>query len=130
MNKTILTSGILLGILGIILGAFGTHGLEKIVNANAVASFETGVRYQIYHALFLLFLGSWEGLGNKQKKLVFITIILGVLLFSFSIYLLALNGLTTFDFKQIAFVTPVGGTFLIFGWFLAGYYILTGKSVK
>lgn len=52
MNKTLLTTGAILGILGIILGAFAAHGLQKLVDADAIATFETGVRYQIYHAFF------------------------------------------------------------------------------
>ena len=127
MNKTILLTGILFGMLAIIFGAFGAHGLEKLVEQDAVDTFETGVRYQMYHALFLLFLGLWDGIGKKQKKFVFWSIVLGVLLFSFSIYLLAMNSLVTFDFKTIAFLTPIGGIFLIFGWFFLGYCILTKK---
>ena len=127
MNKTIVLVGILLGMLAIIFGAFGAHGLEKLVEQDAVDTFETGVRYQMYHALFLLFLGLWNGIGKKQKKFVFWAIVLGVLLFSFSIYLLAMNSLVGFDFRSIAFLTPIGGVFLIFGWFLLGYCILTKK---
>ena len=127
MNKTILLTGILLGMLAIIFGAFGAHGLEKLVEQDAVDTFETGVRYQMYHALFLLFLGLWDGIGKKQKKFVFWSVVLGVLLFSFSIYLLAMNSLVSFDFKVIAFLTPIGGVFLILGWLLLGYYTLTKK---
>ncbi|UII74573.1 DUF423 domain-containing protein [Flagellimonas sp. HMM57] len=130
MNKTIMLMGIIFGFLAIVLGAFGAHGLEKVVDSNSIDTFEVGVRYQMYHALFLLFLGSWDGLLQKQKRIVFIFVLLGVLLFSFSIYLLAINSLVAFNFKQIAFVTPIGGTFLIIGWFLLGYYILTKKQHK
>ena len=58
MNKSILVAGPILGILGIVLDAFGAHGLEKLVDADAVNTFETGVRYQIYHAFFLLIVGT------------------------------------------------------------------------
>ena len=67
MNRTILLIGVVMGMLAIILGAFGAHGLEKLVDTEAVATFETGVRYQIYHALFLLFLGGWNGMEANQK---------------------------------------------------------------
>ena len=103
MNRTILATGVFMGLLAIILGAFGAHGLQKLVDSSAVQTFETGVRYQMYHALFLLFLGLWTGLGNRQKKLVFVLVLIGVVLFSFSIYLLALNSLIAFDFKSIGF---------------------------
>jgi uncharacterized membrane protein YgdD (TMEM256/DUF423 family) len=130
MNRTILLVATALGLLAIILGAFGAHGLKKLVDAEAVDTFETGVRYQMYHALFLLFLGIWNGLERVMKKRVFSMVLVGVILFSFSIYLLALNSLTSFDFKIIGFLTPIGGVFLILGWFLLGYYILTQKRLN
>ena len=127
MNRTILLVGTIMGLLAIVLGAFGAHGLEKLVDAEAVDTFEIGVTYQMYHALFLLFLGIWSGLALKSKKIVFILVLLGVILFSFSIYLLALNSLTAFDFKIIGFLTPIGGVLMISGWFYLGYNILTQK---
>ncbi|MDC6365465.1 MULTISPECIES: DUF423 domain-containing protein [Flavobacteriaceae] len=127
MNKTILLTAILLGMLAIILGAFGAHGLEKLVDAESVETFETGVRYQMYHALFLLFLGIWDGVGIKHKKLVFWSTLVGVFLFSFSIYFLSTNSLFSFDFRSIGFLTPIGGLFLILAWLLLGYSILTKK---
>ena len=69
-------------------------------------------------------------MAETRKKIVFRLIWIGVVLFSFSIYALALNELTTFDFKKIGFITPIGGTILIVGWILFGYYILTNKSHK
>ena len=104
MNRTILLTGTLLGLLAIGLGAFGAHGLEKLVDAEAIDTFETGVKYQMYHALFLLFLGMWDGLSVKPKKYIYGLVVAGVVLFSFSIYLLALNSLTAFDFKIIGFL--------------------------
>ncbi|MEC3964849.1 DUF423 domain-containing protein [Flagellimonas halotolerans] len=127
MNRTILLVGTIMGLLAIVLGAFGAHGLEKLVDAEAVDTFETGVTYQMYHAFFLLFLGIWSGLALKSKKIVFILVLVGVILFSFSIYLLALNSLTAFDFKIIGFLTPIGGVLMISGWFYLGYNILTQK---
>lgn len=128
MNRTIVLIGILFGALAIILGAFGAHGLEKLVDAPSIETFEVGVRYQMYHALFLLFLGIWPNLARGHKKMVFTLIVVGVVLFSFSIYLLALNSLTTFDFKSIGFLTPIGGVFLILGWCFLGYCILVKKA--
>lgn len=128
MNRTIVLTGTLFGLLAIILGAFGAHGLEKLVDADAIDTFETGVRYQMYHGLFFLFLGIWDGLENSMKKRIYVMILAGVILFSFSIYLLALNSLTAFDFKIIGFLTPIGGVFLILGWFLLGYYVLSKKG--
>ena len=67
MKRTFLMSGALLGLLGIILGAYAAHGLEKIADLDAVDSFETGVRYQMYHAFFFLFMGIWE--DRKSTRL-------------------------------------------------------------
>ncbi len=121
MNKTILITGILLGALSVIFGAFGAHGLEKLVDADAVSTFETGVRYQMYHALFLMILGGLNGLSERSKKSIYYLVLSGVVLFSFSIYALATNTLTSFDFKVIGFITPIGGLLLILGWTLLGY---------
>nr|WP_299338611.1 DUF423 domain-containing protein [Allomuricauda sp.] len=130
MKKTFLITGALLGFLAVLLGAFGAHGLEKIVDDNAVASFETGVRYQMYHAFLLLILGIWDGLKTKQMRLLFRLVLWGVILFSCSIYALVLAPTLSLDLKPIAFLTPLGGTFLIFAWFLLGYFVLTEKSTN
>lgn len=116
MNKTIFITGIVFGILAVILGAFGAHGLEKLVGAEAVRSFETGVTYQMYHALLLLVLGSVNQIPERSKRPVYYLVTMGVLLFSFSIYFLATNTLTAIDFSTIGFITPIGGTLLIAGW--------------
>ncbi len=123
MNKTIFLTGILFGALAVLFGAFGAHGLEKLVDADAIQTFETGVRYQMYHALFLLVLGSLQQLPEQRKKSIFYLIVVGIVFFSFSIYVLAINALTHFDFKVIGFLTPIGGTLLIFGWSLFGYRV-------
>lgn len=128
MNRTILLTGILLGLLAIILGAFGAHGLEKLVDAEAVETFEVGVRYQMYHALFLLFLGTWNGVEAKIKKRVYWMVLVGVILFSFSIYFLAMNDLTTFDFKTFGFLTPIGGVFLVVSWIYLGFWVVKSPS--
>ncbi|WP_318310572.1 DUF423 domain-containing protein [Flagellimonas crocea] len=127
MNRTILLTGILMAMTAIILGAFGAHGLEKLVDGEALDTFETGVKYQMYHALFLLFLGIWNGLAIKQKKTVFGLVLSGVILFSFSIYALATNSLSSFDFRAIGFLTPIGGLLMILGWVVLGYSVLKSR---
>ena len=123
MNKTILGVGVLFGLTAVILGAFGAHGLEKLVLPEKVDTFSTGVTYQMYHALFLLFLGNMNFISTSSKKAIFYLIVVGILLFSGSIYALATNELTSFDFKKLAILTPIGGSLLIFGWILLGIRI-------
>ncbi|MGB3143711.1 MAG: DUF423 domain-containing protein [Maribacter sp.] len=130
MKKTILTTACLLGMLAVVLGAFGAHGLKQLVDANAVATFETGVRYQMYHAFFLFVLGLMPDSFVNSKKVIYGCTVIGVVLFSFSIYLLALNDLVSFDFKMFGIVTPIGGVFLIAAWSLLGYGILKSKVSK
>lgn len=116
MDKKIISTGAIFGMLAIILGAFGAHALKKVLSIEELATFETGVKYQMYHALFLLFIGLSSGISEKTKKTIYYLVAVGVLFFSGSIYLLATNKLTTFDFKTIGFVTPIGGLLLILAW--------------
>ncbi|MEN1786152.1 MAG: DUF423 domain-containing protein [Bacteroidota bacterium] len=116
MNRTILATGLVFGILAVLLGAFGAHGLKKVLTPEALTTFETGVKYQMYHALFLMVLSALTIVGEDHKKVVFYLVVFGVVLFSFSIYALATNNLWTFDFKKIGWVTPIGGTLLIAAW--------------
>ncbi|MFC4095449.1 DUF423 domain-containing protein [Euzebyella saccharophila] len=123
MNKTICLSGILFGMLSVIIGAFGAHGLEKVLNAEALQTFETGVKYQMYHALLLILVSVIPKISAKAKKAIFWLLLIGIIFFSFSIYFLATNDLTAFDFKTIGFVTPIGGSLLIAAWGVFGYHV-------
>lgn len=115
MEKKIIQTGAIFGMIAIILGAFGAHALKKVLSIDALSTFETGVKYQMYHALFLLFIGL-SSLSEKTKKTIYFLVLFGVIFFSGSIYCLATNSLTTFDFKVIGFITPIGGLLLIFAW--------------
>ena len=118
MNKKLLVLGAILGGLAVILGAFGAHGLKDLISPESINVYETGVRYQMYHAFFLLFVGLAHFLDIKTKRILFYLILFGVLLFSGSIYGLATNSLTSFNFKTIGFITPLGGMLLILAWIL------------
>lgn len=128
MNRKLLIAGSILGIIGITLGAFAAHGLEKLIELERIKSFETGVRYQIYHAFLLLILGGTHFLPPKIKSRILSLVILGILFFCVSIYALSTNSLTSFDFKTIAFITPVGGLILILAWILMLISILKTKA--
>ena len=125
MNNTILVTALVLGLFAVILGAFGAHGLKKVLSPEEINTFETGVKYQMYHALFLLFLGLVTMVPDGTKRVVFYLVLIGIVLFSFSIYLLATNSLTSFDFRKIGILTPIGGTFLIGAWGYLLFSILT-----
>ena len=116
MKSKIVTTATILGMIAIILGAFGAHTLKKFLSVEQLTTFETGVRYQMYHALFLLFIGLFDALTDSVKKIIYYLVLSGVILFSGSIYLLATNDLTAFDFKRIGFVTPIGGLLIIMAW--------------
>ena len=128
MDKKILSAAGFFGMTGILLGAFGAHGLKAVLTVEALATFETGVKYQMYHALFLLFIGNYDALLQKKQKAIYYLVLTGVALFSGSIYLLATNNLTSFDFKIIGFVTPIGGLLLIIAWFVLLTSIFDKKS--
>lgn len=128
MDKKIISTGAIFGMLAIILGAFGAHALKKVLSLDQLSTFETGVRYQMYQALFLLFVGLMTNLSQKTKKTIYYLVLFGVILFSGSIYLLATNTLTSFDFKVIGFVTPIGGLLLILAWGVLLFHILKKKQ--
>jgi uncharacterized membrane protein YgdD (TMEM256/DUF423 family) len=94
MEKKILLAACTLGFLAIIFGAFGAHALKKSLTVEQLNSFETGVKYQMYHALFLLFIGATQIITLKEKTIIFYLTLTGVFFFSGSIYVLTTNGLT------------------------------------
>jgi len=116
MNKKILIAGSIFGLISITLGAFASHGLENVITKDAIETFQVGVRYQMYHALLLLFVGSSLKIKSNYKQWIFILTTIGIILFSGSIYGLSTNELTSFDFKSIGFITPIGGLLLIISW--------------
>ncbi|HPE84167.1 MAG: DUF423 domain-containing protein [Aequorivita sp.] len=128
LDKNMVVTASFLTAITIALGAFGAHGLKNIVEASALNTFETGVRYQMYHCLAILVLGLAPTIQEKIKKIVFWFFILGIILFSGSIYLLALNEVLPFDVAKVGFITPIGGLMFIIGWFWFAYKILTIKN--
>lgn len=107
--------------LGIGLGAFGAHGLKQLVDAEALNTFEIGVRYQLMHGLALLAIGLSGRVPAKVGRRVLVCFLLGTFLFSGSLYLLALDGTMSADLGLLGPVTPLGGLAFIVGWLILGY---------
>lgn len=118
INKTILITGAVMALLAVLLGAFGAHGLKKLVDAEGVDSFTTGVRYQMYHAIICIILGNMSILQEAVRRRIFYFFIGGITLFSGSIYLLVIDDVLGVSLSSIGFITPLGGFLLIIGWVL------------
>lgn len=128
MHKFFLITGSLLGALSVALGAFGAHSLKKIVPPEAIATFETGVRYQFYHTFALLLIGVlYEKFSNKWLVWAGNSFLAGMFLFCGSLYLLTLlNSTNNVGVRKIGILTPFGGLFLIAGWL----FLMWGVSRK
>lgn len=126
MRKTFLIITATLGALTIILGAFGAHALKEVLSSDSLKSFETAVRYQMYHVLVLLFANTTQILTEKTKNIISYTLLIGVLLFSGSIYAITAGGIPA---KSIWFVTPLGGLFLIISWLILLVGFIKSKTV-
>jgi len=129
MKQLVLIAAGIYGILSIILGAFGAHAFKNILSPEKLISFETGVRYQMYHAIVLLIVGLTLSFSTSLEKWSAICIITGVFFFSFSIYFLAFSEHWGISLKFLGPVTPVGGLFLIVGWLLLVIYFIKYKIV-
>ena len=118
-----------LGMLGIILGAFGAHALKEVLTSDELISFNTAVRYQMYHVIVLLFVNMYTGFSTKQKNTISWLFFSGIFFFSGSIYAIQLTELTA---KSIWFITPLGGLFFILGWafMLTGFLKKNEKEIK
>jgi len=99
-----------------------------VLSIEQLATFETGVKYQMYHALFLLFVGTSKTIRPKVQKAILYLVIAGTLFFSGSIYLLATDDLIGFNSKSIGFITPIGGLLLIIAWFCLFIDFMRKKS--
>jgi uncharacterized membrane protein YgdD (TMEM256/DUF423 family) len=116
MHKITVIWGVIFAALAVVFGAFGAHTLKSAISADALATFEVGVRYQMYHALALFVIGLSGAASKTIQKNTTIFFIVGIVLFSGSIYLLSLKEILPFEPGVIGIVTPIGGTFFIIGW--------------
>ena len=110
----------LLGALGVVLGAFGAHGLKDLVLPETVEAFKTGVQYQMYHVFALLFIGIvWSKFSSKSLQWAANCFLVGILLFSGSLYVITILKATDAEgLGKLGIVTPIGGLFFIVGWLL------------
>ena len=121
MDRTFLFFGSLLGFLGVAFGAFGAHALKARLSADMLVVFETGVRYQMYHAFAILIVAAAIGRIGDANLLVLAGwfFVAGVLLFSGSLYVLSLSGVGV-----LGAITPVGGLLFLIGWVCLGLFAL------
>lgn len=130
MIKKLLIAGVLFALTAVVLGALGAHTLEKYVTPDQLKSFETGVRYQMYHALGLIIVAIMPVITDKTRQTVFYLFTTGILLFSLSIYLLSTASIWNGDVSFLGPVTPVGGLLLISGWCVLFFKIISNNSVN
>ena len=136
MQRKILVTAAILGMFSVIIGAWAAHGIQEFIpesdldKLKKIASFKVGVRYQFYHTFLLLFLGLIPQKNyKKQLNLVYRLTLIGVVLFSFSIYLLSLKSQLGLESASIFLgpITPIGGLTLTIAW---GMLIIYGIKLK
>jgi uncharacterized membrane protein YgdD (TMEM256/DUF423 family) len=122
MNKTFLTFGAIFGLMGVAFGAFGAHALKDVLIENGnLATYETAVKYQFYHALALLLTGILtKEISNKWIMYAGLSFIVGTIIFSGSLYLICLTGI-----KMFGAVAPIGGITMILGW---AFFLISFRS--
>lgn len=109
MNKWI-KIGAISGFLAVALGAFGAHSLKSIVTPEMLETYRTGVLYHLIHSAVILAIGFY---GNERLRIAAIFFLLGIILFSFSLYIYSITGI-----KAFAIITPFGGVSFLIGWVL------------
>jgi uncharacterized membrane protein YgdD (TMEM256/DUF423 family) len=126
----------------VILGAFGAHGLEKKISLHYLGTWKTASEYLVYNALGLMAFASFKSSyqhivdgrvthrNNLDLRISIFAIILGVFIFSISLYLVSLNQLIGENFKNMGMVAPLGGLLMTLGWFGVGNHFLTHKKQK
>ncbi len=119
MKHKLILIAALFGALAVILGALGAHQLKTMLSASSLEAFDKGVRYQMYHALLLLTIAMlYKPSVAKEIKLIAIFIVVGICLFSFSVYLLSTQSITHINFSFLGPITPLGGLSMISAWVL------------
>jgi len=130
VNRKIVLTGIVLITISILLGAFGAHGLKSIVSSEKLISFETGVKYQMYQGLAFIIIGLNYSTINFINPWFYRLGLVGILLFSGSIYFLTITDLTHLPKLIFIPLTPIGGGLLITSWLFLFIFILKQKVSK
>ncbi len=128
MKTFTLIAGAAYGLLSVIMGAFGAHALKKVISADKLVSFETGVRYHMYTALFLQIVGYILKFDTSVEKWISLLMVACVFLFSVSIYVLSFSEVSTMSFKFLGPVTPLGGLLMIISWALLIYHFAKNRA--
>ena len=120
MQRVFITGGSLLAALGVLMGAFGAHGLKNHLSADLLEIYHTAVDYHIYHALGLILIGILSSQLQMKSLIIWsgYCLLAGILLFSGSLYLLSVTGQ-----RWLGAVTPFGGTAFILGWMLFAFAV-------
>lgn len=128
MNKQIIITAAILGIVAVIAGAFAAHGLQGLLPPHNLEVWRTGVQYNFYHVFALLFLSTFSRFKNKLVTVSYYCFTFGIILFSGSLYLLSCRALLGFNWLQLMGpITPIGGLLFIMGWLTLGLAAFRNK---
>jgi len=119
MNKRIILTASFFGVVAVLLGAFGAHGLKALIDHSSMEIWQKGVDYQFYHTFALLYLSTFARYRNKLINIAYFCFTFGIILFSGSLYLLATRNILHLDFiNLIGPLTPIGGLLFVLGWIM------------
>jgi len=119
MNKRIILTASFFGVVAVLLGAFGAHGLKALIDSSSMEIWQKGVEYQFYHTFALLYLSTFARYRNKLINIAYFCFTFGIILFSGSLYLLATRSILHLDFiNLIGPLTPIGGLLFVLGWIM------------
>jgi uncharacterized membrane protein YgdD (TMEM256/DUF423 family) len=106
-----------MGLIAVVLGAFGAHSLKPLIDESSLHNWETASRYQFYHSLAILLVAVLcNGVNNKMLERSALFFLIGIILFSGSLYLLSIRSLIDCNLSWLGPITPIGGVFFILGW--------------
>ncbi|TCD08236.1 DUF423 domain-containing protein [Pedobacter frigidisoli] len=119
MNKRIILTASFFGVVAVLFGAFGAHGLKASIDSASLEIWQKGVDYQFYHTFALLYLSTFARYRNKLINIAYFCFTFGIILFSGSLYLLATRSILKLDFVNIIGpLTPIGGLLFVLGWIM------------